>query len=114
MKRFWQKIQYLIAKGYLKYKFSVVENLIQIQASNGNWNYDPYMHGLANGILLGYSIFADKEYKPLSAPKEWLCDKGDKRKISKKQKTPKRLSTPEVYATYTHNSQLKKFKKMRK
>lgn len=51
-----------------------LKNIIEIQCSDGNWNYDPYMHGLANGLLLALATLYDIEYTPLSAPEKWLRD----------------------------------------
>lgn len=51
-----------------------LEDLIKVQSSDGNWNYDPYMHGMANGMILAKAVMEDKEPKYLDAPKEWLCN----------------------------------------
>ena len=51
-----------------------LNDLIKIQCDNGNWNYDEYMHGLANGLILARAVFLDEEPKFLSAPDEWLRD----------------------------------------
>jgi len=52
-----------------------IKYVINIQGDNGNWNYDPYMHGMYNGMELIFAIMEgrDPEYK--DAPDEWLCDK---------------------------------------
>jgi hypothetical protein len=55
-------------------------DLVAIQCSSGNWNFDPYMHGMANGMILALSIIQDEEPQFLSAPDKWLSDisiKGD-------------------------------------
>ena len=52
-----------------------LRDIIKVQCSNGNWNYDPYMHGLANGMLMAISFFDDRAPIFLEAPDEWLCDK---------------------------------------
>ena len=53
-----------------------LEDIIKVQCSNGNWNYDPYMHGLANGLLLArHTILGVKEEIGfLDAPDKWLKD----------------------------------------
>ena len=48
-----------------------------VQCSDGNWNYDPYMHGMANGMIFALSLFDNKPPEYLQAPKEWLKDKPD-------------------------------------
>lgn len=57
-------------------EITVANELVQIQQLNGNWNYDPYMHGMANGMILIEHVFhADTtEPKYLTAPKEWLVN----------------------------------------
>ena len=32
-----------------------LNDVIDVQCSDGNWDYDPYMHGRANGLLLARS-----------------------------------------------------------
>ena len=49
--------------------------IVDIQVSPGNWNYDAYMHGMANGMLLMQSMIDGAEYAPLDAPDEWLADR---------------------------------------
>ena len=55
-----------------------LQDLSDIQCQDGNWNYDPYMHGLANGMLLAIHILEDAKdnSSPLykDAPKHWLSD----------------------------------------
>lgn len=51
-----------------------LEDLLKIQCSNGNWNYDPYMMGLANGMILVKSLITKEEPKYFNAPKRWLKD----------------------------------------
>ena len=46
-----------------------------IQTSEGNWNHDPYMHGMANGLLLAKSIMAGSKVDFLDPPEEWGKDK---------------------------------------
>lgn len=52
-----------------------LNNLIDIQCSDGNWNYDAYMQGMANGMILARSVFTDEDPQFLEAPKAWLSDK---------------------------------------
>lgn len=56
-------------------KIKQLEGLLATQLADGNWNYDPYMHGMANGIIFAMSILTGEELLLLDAPKEWLCDK---------------------------------------
>jgi len=52
-----------------------LEEVTKTQCSDGNWNYDPYMHGMANGMLLALSFLKEEEPEFLHAPKKWLSDK---------------------------------------
>ena len=52
-----------------------LKDLIKVQCSEGNWNYDAYMHGLANGLIVALSCLDGKSPKFMSAPKEWLADR---------------------------------------
>ncbi len=49
------------------------EDLLKTQLSDGNWDYDPYMHGMANGMILFHSIAVDSTVTPdfISAPTYW-------------------------------------------
>ena len=50
------------------------KELLAVQKSEGNWNYDEYMHGMANGMILIVSLLEGKEPKFLDAPIQWLKD----------------------------------------
>jgi len=65
---------YMELKELMK-RIDKVRSILKIQCSDGNWNYDPYMHGMANGMILMMAILEDKEPVYLSAPKEWLCER---------------------------------------
>jgi hypothetical protein len=71
----------------LKLKATVTDlkEIVKIQCSDGNWNYDPYMHGLANGVLLSLWTVEDlKSDVPFKdAPEKWLADKGKLRIVVK-------------------------------
>lgn len=56
-----------------------LENITKIQCSNGNWDYDPYMMGLANGLILAHHMMtsapedmSSPDFK--NSPKKWLKD----------------------------------------
>ena len=60
-------------------KLDKLKELTKIQCSDGNWNYDPYMQGLANGMILAVAVMEGKTPKYLEMPDGWLCDiKGSK------------------------------------
>ncbi len=59
----------------MKEKVDKLEKLIKVQCMDGNWDYDPYMHGMANGMLLAMSVITDKKPVFLEQPKDYLYTK---------------------------------------
>ena len=62
-----------------KYELSIksLKDILAAQGSDENWNYDPYMHGMANGMILALSLFIGDPYsevESLTAPDVWLKD----------------------------------------
>ncbi len=47
-------------------------DITKVQKVDGNWNYDPYMHGMANGLILAVAILEDLDPEYLDAPDKWL------------------------------------------
>jgi hypothetical protein len=56
-----------------------VKRMRDAQGMNGNWNFDPYMHGLYNGLEFAVSILENREPAFRDAPDKWLADNGVKR-----------------------------------
>jgi transcriptional regulator with XRE-family HTH domain len=65
-----------------KTRIESLQDIIKIQCSPGNWDYDPYMQGLANGLLMAEHIILGKEGEvPFkSAPKEWGYERSERLK----------------------------------
>lgn len=64
-------------KNKNKQRIGDLKSILDLQSQDGNWNFDPYMHGMANGLILAYHIMTASPmavcpYK--EAPKKWLCD----------------------------------------
>lgn len=59
----------------LNERIATIQQFIEIQKNDGNWNYDSYQLGLTNGLILAYAILEDEEPTFLSRPEEWLVDK---------------------------------------
>lgn len=59
----------------LNTKIEQLEKALKIQLSDGNWNYDPYLHGMANGMIFSLAILKDEEPKYLEKPKVWGYEK---------------------------------------
>lgn len=49
---------------------------------DGVWNYDPYMQGLANGLILARSIMTGEHAAFFQPPKEWGKDKAEKEVVN--------------------------------
>lgn len=64
-------------------KLEEAKQMTGIQGSSGNWDFDPYMHGMFNGMEYLLAIFEEREPKFKDAPEKWLSDKPIKsRKIN--------------------------------
>ena len=48
---------------------------VEIQCSDGNWNYNPYMHGMANGLILALATIEEKDPEFISPPERWISEK---------------------------------------
>jgi len=51
-----------------------LQDLLEVQCNDGNWNYSPYMHGMANGLIVAISVLTGKEPEFLDPPTTFLCD----------------------------------------
>jgi hypothetical protein len=56
---------------YVRYHAKRIKDLHSIQGADGNWDFDPYMYGLYNGIEMCLSIVEDREPEFKDAPKKW-------------------------------------------
>ncbi len=52
-----------------------LKDIVDTQCTDGNWNYDPYMRGMANGLLLAQSVLDGQTPEFKEAPPEYLCDR---------------------------------------
>lgn len=51
-----------------------LRDAVTIARSHGNWDYDPYLHGMANGLICALAIMEEKNPEYLSPPERWLHD----------------------------------------
>lgn len=51
-----------------------LRELVEVQGQHGNWDYDPYMHGMFNGMELLLSLLEGREPQFRKAPEAWGCD----------------------------------------
>lgn len=56
----------------------IVRAQLNAQGQDGNWNYDPYMHGMYNGLECALATIEGRLAQYRAAPKAWLCDQVDK------------------------------------
>ena len=52
----------------------VFDEMIDLQCSNGNYDFDPYMHGMANGMIYMRSLIDGGDPTFMEAPDVWLND----------------------------------------
>lgn len=64
-----------------------LQNCIDIQRQPGNWDYEPYMQGLLNGMLLAEAILTGKSYAPVAAPKKWRNPEANNERKRREQET---------------------------
>jgi len=48
--------------------------VLDVQTSPGNYDYNPYMHGMANGLILAQSLILNTSPEFLEAPDVWIAD----------------------------------------
>lgn len=56
---------------YVRKKIRDVKDLVDIAAAPGNYDFDPYMHGLANGLILVHAMLKGEEPVFLNPPERW-------------------------------------------
>ena len=62
----------MVQRGYpMNDIIKTLEHLVEIQTTDGNWNYDTHMHGMANGMILMLATVKGETPKFLDAPDEW-------------------------------------------
>ena len=66
-----------------------IECVIIIQKASGTWDYDPYMHGLLNGMMLIEAMITDKKYNPYEAPKRWKHKRWDEKEMTDSERIDK-------------------------
>lgn len=59
----------------LRTSIHALTSIKNIQCTNGNWNYNGYMHGMANGLILAEAIIKGTFPEFLDAPEKWLKEK---------------------------------------
>jgi hypothetical protein len=59
----------------MKKQIDDLKNMVDVKGTDGNWNYDPYMQGLYNGLEFALSIMESREPNFMSAPFSWISDK---------------------------------------
>lgn len=60
-------------------EIDLVREMRDVQGADGNWNFDPYMQGLYNGLEFALSLLEKREPIFRDAPEKWLGDASKKR-----------------------------------
>ncbi len=59
----------------LSHRLKQLQEMTHIACADGTWNYDPYFHGMANGVIGSLAVMTDfGDPKYLDAPDRWLSD----------------------------------------
>ena len=53
----------------------LMKHMLEVQGWPGNWDYDPYMHGMYNGMEYILSSLEGREPQFKTAPEVWGIDK---------------------------------------
>jgi hypothetical protein len=51
-----------------------LQSLVDNAGIDGTWNYDPYFHGMFNGMELMLAVIETREPKYREAPSEWISE----------------------------------------
>ena len=65
----------------IQQRIESAKDVLKIQGWDGNWNYDPYMMGLYNGMELMLSMIEDREPVFKEKPDKWLADNSPDEKL---------------------------------
>ena len=52
-----------------------LDGVVAVACADGNWNYNEYSRGFANGLILARSILIGEEPEFMDSPDEWLKDR---------------------------------------
>ena len=52
-----------------------LKEMLEVQGRNGTWNYDPYFHGMYNGMEVMLAVLEGREPVFREAPEKWLSKK---------------------------------------
>jgi hypothetical protein len=52
-----------------------MHEMLGVQGQNGNWDYDPYMHGMYNGMEYMMAMVDGREPIFRQAPEQWGCER---------------------------------------
>ena len=67
------RINSIASEGRIMMKgIEVLREQVKIARSDGNWNYDPYLHGMANGLVCALATMEGKTPEYLNAPSVWM------------------------------------------
>lgn len=63
--------------------FKEGRDLLRIQGADGNWNYDPYMHGMYNGMELILAMIEERQPDFRNPPIKWKRESKFRRLLNK-------------------------------
>lgn len=63
-----------VKEDILVQRIRELREILRLQLTTGNWDFDPYMHGLANGLILAMATMDGVTPDYLEPPEEWVAD----------------------------------------
>ena len=66
-----EKIADILSQGRLT-RIEKLREMVKLQSSSGNYDYDHYMHGMANGMIFALSCVEGSKPVFLDPPDKWL------------------------------------------
>jgi hypothetical protein len=70
-------------------RIEAVRNQVKVAISPGTYDYSPYYHGMANGVLCALATLEGKGPEYMTAPKKWGDGHHSHRNPRKKKETVK-------------------------
>ncbi len=64
-----------------KRRIETLQQVVDLQCQPGNWDYDSYNRGFANGLMLALSAMTGLGYEPLLEPERYTSGEVTKRAL---------------------------------
>ena len=58
--------------GYFVEKVNDLKEMVKVQGTDGNWNYNEYMFGMYNGMEYALAMMENRQPQCKDKPDKWL------------------------------------------